>query len=191
MTARKILSFFRRRGKNVRRAVIAGAGDLGTNLIRELETIPWAGIEIMGFFDDKITVEPDLTVMGKPVLGDISKLPEYLTINDIDYVYIALKGKGRIIIADAPQSDADFDKIREIAGLDEIQSFYKQHVDFNIDEERAGADLIIKQADNPVNLQWLVAYSRSYSKVLKGDFFARNTWFISLLNAISEKLSVT
>lgn len=90
MTARKILRFFRRRGKNVRRAVIAGAGDLGTNLIRELETIPWAGIEIMGFFDDKITVEPDLTVMGKPVLGDISKLPEYLTINDIDYVYIAL-----------------------------------------------------------------------------------------------------
>ena len=90
MSARKILRFFRRRGKNVRRAVIAGAGDLGTNLIRELETIPWAGIEIMGFFDDKITVEPDLTVMGKPVLGDISKLPEYLTINDIDYVYIAL-----------------------------------------------------------------------------------------------------
>ena len=69
LTARKILRFFRRRGKNVRRAVIAGAGDLGTNLIREIETIPWAGIEIMGFFDDKITVEPDLTVMGKPVLG--------------------------------------------------------------------------------------------------------------------------
>lgn len=90
LTARKILRYFRRRGRNVRRAVIAGAGDLGTNLIRELETIPWAGIEIMGFFDDKITVEPDLTVMGKPVLGDISKLPEYLTINDIDYVYIAL-----------------------------------------------------------------------------------------------------
>jgi putative colanic acid biosynthesis UDP-glucose lipid carrier transferase len=90
LSARKILRFFRRRGRNVRRAVIAGAGDLGANLIRELETIPWAGIEIMGFFDDKITVEPDLTVMGKPVLGDISKLPEYLTVNDIDYVYIAL-----------------------------------------------------------------------------------------------------
>ncbi len=90
MTARKILRFFRRRGRNVRRAVIAGAGDLGTNLIRELETIPWAGIEILGFFDDKISVEPDLTVMGKPVLGDISKLPEYLAHNDVDYVYIAL-----------------------------------------------------------------------------------------------------
>ena len=90
MAARKILRFIRQRGKNVRRAVIAGAGDLGTNLIRELETIPWAGIEIMGFFDDKIVAEPNLTVMGKPVLGDISQLPEYLAINDIDYVYIAL-----------------------------------------------------------------------------------------------------
>ncbi len=90
LAARKILRFFRRRGKNVRRAVIAGAGELGTNLIRELETIPWAGIEIMGFFDDKITVEPNLTVMGKPVLGTISELPDYLAKNDIDYVYIAL-----------------------------------------------------------------------------------------------------
>jgi len=38
----------------------------------------------------------------------------------LDYVYIALKGKGRIIIADAPQNDADFNAIRQIAGLDEI-----------------------------------------------------------------------
>ena len=90
MTARKILRYIRQRGRNVRRAVIAGAGELGTNLTRELETIPWAGIEIMGFFDDKIEFEPNLTVMGKPVLGDISKLTDYLAKNDVDYVYIAL-----------------------------------------------------------------------------------------------------
>ena len=35
----------------------------------------------MGFFDDKIVAEPNLTVMGKPVLGDISRLPEYLATN--------------------------------------------------------------------------------------------------------------
>ncbi len=90
MTARKILRFYRRRGKNIRRAVIAGAGDLGLSLVRELETIPWAGIEVMGFFDDKVAEEPHLTRMGKPVLGAISMLPEYLAVNDIDYVYIAL-----------------------------------------------------------------------------------------------------
>ncbi len=90
MTARRVLRFFRQRGRNVRRAVIVGAGDLGISLARELESIPWAGIEIMGFFDDKVAEEPELTAMGKPVLGDIAKLADYLSKNDIDYVYIAL-----------------------------------------------------------------------------------------------------
>jgi uncharacterized protein (DUF362 family) len=51
----------------------------------------------------------------------------------LDYVYIALKGEGRIIIADAPQNDADFDAIRRIAGLSEIQEFYKQHASFEVE----------------------------------------------------------
>ena len=51
----------------------------------------------------------------------------------LDYVYIALKGKGRIIIADAPQNDADFDAIRRIVGLDEIQEFYRLHANFNVE----------------------------------------------------------
>jgi uncharacterized protein (DUF362 family) len=51
----------------------------------------------------------------------------------LDYVYIALKGEGRIIIADAPQNDADFDAIRRIAGLDEIQEFYRRRADFEVE----------------------------------------------------------
>jgi uncharacterized protein (DUF362 family) len=51
----------------------------------------------------------------------------------LDYVYIAIKGKGRIIVADAPQNDADFDEIRRISGLNQIQEFYRQHADFEIE----------------------------------------------------------
>ncbi len=51
----------------------------------------------------------------------------------IDYVYIALEGTGRIVIADASQNDADFDEIRQIAGLEEIQEFYRQHANFEIE----------------------------------------------------------
>jgi len=51
----------------------------------------------------------------------------------LDYVYIALKGKGRIIVADAPQNDADFTAIRRIAGLDEVQEFYRRHAGFEIE----------------------------------------------------------
>lgn len=51
----------------------------------------------------------------------------------LDYVYIALQGKGRIIIADAPQNDADLNAIRRMAGLREIQEFYKQHAGFEVE----------------------------------------------------------
>jgi exopolysaccharide biosynthesis polyprenyl glycosylphosphotransferase len=90
LAARKLLRSFRRRGKNVRRAVIVGAGDLGVNLVKELESMPWAGIEILGFFDDKVDEENFDTVLGKPMLGNISAINAYLEVHDIDYVYIAL-----------------------------------------------------------------------------------------------------
>jgi exopolysaccharide biosynthesis polyprenyl glycosylphosphotransferase len=90
VVARKILCYYRSQGKNVRHAVIAGAGDLGVRLAKEVEAIPWAGIEVIGFFDDKIKENDGMQVMGKPVLGDIGMMEEYLDNNDIDYVYIAL-----------------------------------------------------------------------------------------------------
>ena len=86
---RKILRYYRTKGKNVRRAVVAGAGDLGQKLVKEVESIPWAGIEVLGFFDDKV-FKTKKKEIGKPIIGDIAMLPEYLRKNDIDYVYIAL-----------------------------------------------------------------------------------------------------
>lgn len=90
LAARKLLRLFRTRGKNVRRAVIVGAGDLGATLVRELETMPWAGIEVLGFFDDKVDYEEIDEILGKPLLGNIAAINNYLEIHDIDYVYIAL-----------------------------------------------------------------------------------------------------
>src|SRR5262249_44725809 len=46
----------------------------------------------------------------------------------LDYAYIALRGVGRLIIADAPQNDADFHTIRCIAHLDDIVQFYRSEV---------------------------------------------------------------
>lgn len=55
-----------------------------------------------------------------------------------DYVYIALRGRGRIIVADAPHSDADFDALRRITGLDALCDFYRQAggVDFDVRDLR-------------------------------------------------------
>ncbi len=90
VVARKLLSLIRSNGRNVRRAVVAGAGDLGVNLVKEVESMPWSGIEVLGFFDDKIDEENLDQVMGKPILGNIANIKTYLSKNDIDYVYIAL-----------------------------------------------------------------------------------------------------
>lgn len=87
---RKILRAARQNGKNVRRAVIVGAGDLGVTLLRQVETMPWAGIEVIGFFDDKIDDQEITEVKGKPILGNTAAIAAYLELHAIDYVYIAL-----------------------------------------------------------------------------------------------------
>jgi len=45
----------------------------------------------------------------------------------VDYVYIALKGEGKIIIGDGPQTDSDYDKIIERMSLRQIQELYKKY----------------------------------------------------------------
>lgn len=90
LIVRKILRYFRTQGKNIRHAVIAGAGDLGVRLARQVEEIPWAGIEVVGFFDDKLQSRENLDQINKKLLGRIEDIQEYLRCHDIDYVYIAL-----------------------------------------------------------------------------------------------------
>jgi exopolysaccharide biosynthesis polyprenyl glycosylphosphotransferase len=90
VVVRKTLRTIRKNGKNVRRAVIVGAGDLGVNLLKQIETMPWAGIEVIGFFDDKIDDQKVAEVKGKPILGNIAAINGFLEVHDIDYVYIAL-----------------------------------------------------------------------------------------------------
>ena len=43
-----------------------------------------------------------------------------------DYVFKAVGSGGTVIIADAPQTDSSFDKIRDILGLNTIQEFYQR-----------------------------------------------------------------
>ncbi len=45
----------------------------------------------------------------------------------LDYVAIALAGRGRVLIADAPQTDSNFEAIVERMGLPAILSFYRDH----------------------------------------------------------------
>jgi uncharacterized protein (DUF362 family) len=46
----------------------------------------------------------------------------------VDYAFLAAGVEGSVTIAEAPQHDCDFEKIREIAGLDELVRFYEDEL---------------------------------------------------------------
>lgn len=50
-----------------------------------------------------------------------------------DYVWKAVGERGKILVADAPQTDSSFDKIVKVLGLDAIRDFYcKRGLDFRL-----------------------------------------------------------
>jgi hypothetical protein len=51
----------------------------------------------------------------------------------VDFVFIALKGKGKIIIGDSPSTESDFEKMKTLMGLKEIQKLYAEQKDFEIE----------------------------------------------------------
>ena len=50
-----------------------------------------------------------------------------------DYVYIALKGKGRLVIADAPQGNCDFENLKKNTKVDSIVAFYEKYADMPVE----------------------------------------------------------
>ena len=57
-----------------------------------------------------------------------------------EYAFLAVGAQGRVILAEAAQQDCDFEEIRRIAGLDEIQScFAARGLDFEVMDLRREA----------------------------------------------------
>ena len=72
-----------------RRAVIAGAGDLGRQLAERIRTSPMLGVEVAGFFDDHAPERLEGMRHGD-VLGRIEQLAEYAKTHRVDLIYLAL-----------------------------------------------------------------------------------------------------
>jgi len=86
---RMFLRLLRKHGRNSRKAVIVGAGTLGVSLAKRIEDADWMGLKLEGFFDDKqgkvVEAAPDV-----PLLGGCDAVSEYVRLNRIDHVYLAL-----------------------------------------------------------------------------------------------------
>jgi uncharacterized protein (DUF362 family) len=51
----------------------------------------------------------------------------------VDYVYVALKGRGRILIADAPLAHCDFENWKRVTGLQAIADLYASQPGFEVE----------------------------------------------------------
>ncbi|MDP2922083.1 MAG: DUF362 domain-containing protein [Candidatus Omnitrophota bacterium] len=89
-----------------------------------------------------------------------------------DYAYIALKGKGRIIIADGPMDDADFEKIARISGLYEIQGFYREKAGFNIEIYDLRQEKVVKRGEKITRRETLKGDPDGYRVVGLGSISA-------------------
>jgi len=84
------LRWLRHQGRNSRTVFIAGAGDLGCRLAKNVVETPWLGMRLLGFFDDRVTGEVRLDHHSYPVLGTLDDMIGIVQKQQVDMVYLAL-----------------------------------------------------------------------------------------------------
>jgi len=82
-----------------------------------------------------VVLKPNFVVSEHTQGGDLYSIITHPSIIRavVDYVFIALKGKGKIIIADSPQMDCNFNDLLKKIKIGEISKLFKEKFDFNIE----------------------------------------------------------
>jgi uncharacterized protein (DUF362 family) len=84
---------------------------------------------------DHVVIKPNLVRNWHPDGRDLYSVITHPTVirATVDQVYRALRGEGRITIADAPMGDADFDALLDVTGLPQIADYYRHKYGFEIE----------------------------------------------------------
>jgi len=81
-----------------------------------------------------------------------------------DYVWKAIGPKGKVILADAPQTDASFSEMVRLLGLDRIRDFYRAHglhfelIDLRQEEWTTRGDVVVERHKLPPNAYGALAF---------------------------------
>jgi putative colanic acid biosynthesis UDP-glucose lipid carrier transferase len=86
---RNLLMRLRARGFNQRRIVIVGAAGLGQEVATRLQAMPWAGLQVVGFFCDEEALR-STSPCGLPVLGRLEELPGFVERESVDQVWLTM-----------------------------------------------------------------------------------------------------
>ena len=76
-------------GGRLKRLLIAGAGNTGESLLREIHRMTVAQYEVIGFVDDD-PIKQGIRIHDIPVLGTVEQLPKICTDYDIEEIAIAM-----------------------------------------------------------------------------------------------------
>ena len=104
--ARKILPRLLLLEGGRRRAIIVGAGHIGSELRGRFANDRALGVDVIGFFDDRDIARTEL-IDPEKLFGKLAEIPEYVNRNGIDLVYITLP------MAAQPRTLALLDALRD------------------------------------------------------------------------------
>lgn len=79
----------RKSGLNIRKAIIAGTGDLSAQLAHQLQANPELGLQFQGYFAESADRQGN-RIQYRPLIGTLEELPDFVRRHNIDVVYIAL-----------------------------------------------------------------------------------------------------
>lgn len=83
----KLFKYVRAKGYNYSTVIIVGANDTGENIRKILSKDLTYGYRVLGFFDEQI--DP-FAFISTPILGGFNDIPEYISKQKVDEMYVAL-----------------------------------------------------------------------------------------------------
>lgn len=90
-------------------------------------TAAWNPLSELVHEGDRVLIKPNLVMHENPSGNGLECLytNPALLVPIIDYVVIALRGSGKIVVADAPVQSCDFAKLTKESGIEDIVGFYQ------------------------------------------------------------------
>ncbi len=88
IAVRRMLGYLRAKGRNIRRILLVGNGDLGQRVIDKLQLHPNLGLSVVGFVGD--VSESDTVDPNYPILGSIEEIERIVHERGVDQVWITL-----------------------------------------------------------------------------------------------------
>jgi len=89
------LHYQRGKGRNIRRVIVVGAGELGVRAVHQVNSSDWMGYRVSAIFDDCDSLKGNY-IEGCRIVGDLDSISNYLSQHHVDELWLALPLRAEI-----------------------------------------------------------------------------------------------